>query len=426
MLFCLSVSHKRANLSMLESLTLSHEEKVAKTFCVQEILTECVILQTCHRVEIYGVAEDSAKENAVNRIMRSWSSNVGVSYDILNKVLELYEGKEALAHLFSLAAGLESMVVGEDQILGQVRTAYVKGKKLRSVGRILDKSFMKAVNTGRRVRTETRINEGSVSISSAAVDFAAKELGDLKSASALVVGAGEAGSIVAETLRRRGTGNILVANRTYEKGHELASKVSGKAIRFNDIYKVLPRVNLVIIAASVTQPILKARDIKKAMAGADRSKHLCLIDISQPRAVEENAGLVKGVTLRNIEDLKEIVEESVRNRQIEAERVRRIVFDELERFQKELSKVMVEPLISGIYRKVEELRQKELERAVRKLAEFDSKKLAILDRFSRELVERIMQVPVEQLNEAALEDERELLSAAEKLFKIKNQNGEKN
>lgn len=318
------------------------------------------------------------------------------------------------------------MVVGEDQILGQVRRAYVKGKKLGSLGRILGKSFMGAVNTGRRIRTETRINEGSVSISSAAVDLAVKELGDLRSASALVVGAGEAGSIAADTLRRRGIGNILVANRTYEKGQELASKVSGKAIRFDAIHKALPRVNLVIVAASVTQPILKARDIKKALAGTDRSKPLWLIDISQPRAVEEKAGLLKGVNLRNIEGLKGIVEESVRNRQIEAERVRRIMFDELERFQKELSKLTVEPLVSEIYRKAEELRQRELERAVRKLAESDSKKLAILDRFSRELVERIMQIPVEQLNKAALEDEKELISAAERLFKTKNQDGEKN
>jgi glutamyl-tRNA reductase len=285
---------------------------------------------------------------------------------------------------------------------------------------------MKAVNTGRRTRTETRINEGSVSVSSAAVDLAAKMLGDLKSASALIVGAGEAGSIAAETLRRRGIGSILIANRTYEKGFELASKVSGKAIRFNAIYDTLQKVDVAIVAASVSQPILKAKEIRKALAGADRSKSLCLIDISQPRAVEEKAGLVKGLVLRNIEDLKEIVEESVRNRKAEAERVKRIVFDELERFQKELSKLMVEPLISEIYRKVEALRQKELERAVRKMAESDSRKLAILDRFSRELVERIMQVPVEQLNEAALEDERGLLSAAEKLFKIKNQNGEKN
>jgi len=426
MLFCLSVSHKKASLPMLESLAFSDEGKTSKDFVAQGILAECAILQTCHRVEIYGVTEDSTRDSVLSKIVRSWSSQARVSYDILNKVIEFYEGKEALAHLFSLTAGLESMVVGEDQILGQVRKAYVKGKKLGSVGHILDKSFMKAVNTGRRTRTETRINEGSVSVSSAAVDLAAKMLGDLKSASALIVGAGEAGSIAAETLRRRGIGSILIANRTYEKGFELASKVSGKAIRFNAIYDTLQKVDFAIVAASVSQPILKAKEIRKALAGADRSKSLCLIDISQPRAVEEKAGLVKGLVLRNIEDLKEIVEESVRNREAEVERVKRIVFDELERFQKELSKLMVEPLISEIYRKVEALRQKELERAVRKMAESDSRKLAILDRFSRELVERIMQVPVEQLNEAALEDERGLLSAAEKLFKIKNQNGEKN
>lgn len=420
MLFCLSVSHKKASLPMLESLAFPDEGKTAKDFCSQGILAECVILQTCHRVEVYGVTEDTTRDGALNKIVRPWSLQARVSDDILNKVVDQYEGKDALAHLFSLAAGLESMVVGEDQILGQVRKAFVKGKNLGSVGCILGKSFMKAVNIGRRIRTETKINEGSVSISSAAVDLAAKILGDLKSANALVVGAGEAGSVAAETLRRRGIKSIFIANRTFDKGLELASKVSGKAVKFSALYDIFPKVDVVIVATSVSHPILKAKEIEKALEGADNSKRLCLIDISQPRAVEEKASLVKGLVLRNIEDLKEIVEESVRNREVEAATVKRIVLDELERFQKELSKLMVEPLVSEIYRKVEQLRQKELERAIHKMAESDSRKLAILDRFSRELVERIVQTPVQQLNEAALEDDRELFSAAGRLFKIQS------
>jgi glutamyl-tRNA reductase len=425
MIVCLSVSHKKASLPMLESLTFPDEESVTKAFFAEGIAQECIVLQTCHRVEIYSVTQDTAKENVVNRILRLWSARVGVSYDILSKVAELYEGKEALAHLFSLAAGLESMVVGEDQILGQVRMAYVRGKKLGKVGPMLDRTFMKAINTGRRIRTETRINEGSVSISSAAVDLAAKELGGLKSTSALIIGAGEAGSIAAETLRRRRTSSILVANRTYKKGQELASKISGKAIKFTNLYKVLPKVDLVIVAASVNKPILKAKEIKKTLTRNVRSKHLYVVDISQPRAVEEKVGLVQGVILRNIDDLKGIVEENLRNRECEVEKARKIVLEELKRFETQLSKLLVEPLVSKIYRRMEELRRRELERAIRKMKDSDERTRVIMDRFSRELVERIIQTPAEQLSEAVLDNKNELLSAAEKLFRIKNEKGEK-
>jgi glutamyl-tRNA reductase len=419
-ILCLSVSHKRTSLPMLESLTLSNEGEMAKDFCAGRMLSECVILQTCHRVEVYGVAADTAKDSAVDGILRSWSSKVGVSYDVIKKSLDIHEGKEALAHLFSLAAGLESMVVGEDQILGQVRSAYVKAKKLGSVGRVLDRVFMKAVNTGRRIRTETKINEGSVSVSSAAVDLAAKELGSLESVRALVIGAGEAGSIVAETLRRRGAKRIVVANRTPQKGDALAAKVSGEAIGLENIYEAIPRVDLIIAAVSVNKPILEAKRVKRMLDKKGSKKRLFVVDISQPRAVEAKVGLVGGIFLRNIDDLKEIVEESIRRRRAEAERAKQLVVEELGRFEQELSWTLVEPLVSGIYRDLENVRRKELDRAVRKMRESDERKLLVMERFSKELVERIMQGPTEQLKKAALSNEGNLLSAAKKLFEMRN------
>lgn len=421
MIVCLSVSHKKAGLPMLESVTFPNEADVAKVLCVEGMLQECVVLQTCHRVEIYGVAEDSTGNETTNRILRFWSARVGVSYDILNKVFEFYEGKEALAHLFSLAAGLESMVVGEDQILGQVRTAYVKSEKLGCVGHILDKTFMKAVNTGRRIRTETKINEGSVSISSAAVDLAAKELGGLECVRALVIGAGEAGSIAAETLRRKGTKRIVIANRAFEKGAALARKVSGKAVRVDEIYDTIQKIDLTIAAVSVDKPILEASRARKVLGREGSSKRLLIVDISQPRAVEEAVGSLRGVVLKNIEDLKDIVEENIQKRRSEAEKARTLVAEELERFERELSWILVEPLVSEIYRNLEGVRRREFERAVRKMAESDKKKIVIMERFSKELVERIMQVPTEQLKKAALNSEDGLLSAAGKLFKVKNE-----
>lgn len=417
MLFCVSVSHKQTSLPMLESLTFPNGEEAAKAFCEHGTLTECVLLQTCHRIEIYGVTADYAKGNAVDVILRSWSAKSRVSFDLLRKVFEFYDGKEALAHLFSLAAGLESMVVGEDEILGQVRSAYVKAKKTGTTGRILDKAFMKAVNTGRKIRTETKINEGSISISSAAVDLAVKELGGLKSATALVIGAGEAGSIAAETLQRRGAKRIIVANRTREKSEALASKVSGRSISLDSVYEEIPKVDLVITAVSVKKPILEADRLKRALGKVGYGKRLLFVDISQPRAVDKEAGSISGLVLKNIDDLKQIVEDSIQRRQAEAERARQLVGIELARFEQELSWILVMPLASEIYRNLESVRRREFERAVRKMGESDERKISVMERFSKELVERIMQFPMEQLKKAALNNEGELLSAADKLFK---------
>jgi glutamyl-tRNA reductase len=401
MIVCLSASYKSTSLPMLESLNVPDEDALMRTLCSEKTAKECVLLQTCHRVEIYCVLHDMNKEEAIKRILKFWSTKTGVSLDLINKEIRLYHGREALTHLFYLASGLESMVLGEDQILGQVRTAYNKARNNGTVELILGKVFMKAIHIGRRVRTKTKINEGSVSISSAAVDLAAKELGNLGSIKALIIGAGEAGSLAAETLKGHGTSTIIIANRTYEKGRDLA---------------MLPNVDLVIGAVSVTQPILSEQQMASAINKNDPSKRIVLIDISQPRAFDEKVGLLQGVCLKTINDLEDIVAENRRNRQIEAEKSKAIISEELARFELELSRLVAQPLISEILRKFEEMRQKELKRAISKLDISDERKLMILERFSRELIERIAQIPIEQLRKAALNRNGELLSAAEQLF----------
>ncbi|MEM3640502.1 MAG: glutamyl-tRNA reductase, partial [Candidatus Bathyarchaeia archaeon] len=333
MIVCLSASHRKASLPLLESLNIPDAEEFIKKFCSEGIVQECVLLQTCHRVEIYCVMQDSNRENVINEILKFWSVRTGVSLDILNKTVEIYYGKEALIHLFFLASGLESMVLGEDQILGQLSSAYVKAKKLKSAGLVLEKVFMKAVNVGRRVRTETTINERPVSISSVAVDLAEKDLGDLKLVKALVIGAGEAGSIVAENLRKKGVKTLFIANRTFERGLELAFRVGGEAVRFDEILHVLPKVDLVVAAVSVDKPIFKVKQIRTALAREGFKKGLYLVFLLQFIAFDVIVGLFKGVRFIKIDDLKSIVEENLKSRQAEAEKAKKIIFEELERFE---------------------------------------------------------------------------------------------
>jgi glutamyl-tRNA reductase len=420
MIVCLSASYQNASLPLLESLNIANENELTHVLCSEGTIEECVLLQTCHRVEIFCVLHDANKEETVKQILKLWSTKTGVSIDLINKTVSFYKGRDALLHLFRLASGLESMVLGEDQVLGQVRAAYLAARKNGTVGLIFDKTFMKAINIGRRIRTETRIDKGSVSISSAAVDLAAKELGDLTSVKALIIGAGEAGSLAAETLKSLCAREIIIANRTYKKGLVLAKKVSGKAIRFNDIPDALPDVDLAIGAVSVTKPILTEQQVASIIAKNNFSNRKVFIDISQPRAFEDKVGSLPGISLKTIDDLKEVIAENLKNRQVEAEKAKVIISEEMKRFEVDLSKLCAAPLISEICRKFERIRQKELIRAIRKLGENDERKIAILERFSRELVERVAQDPIAQLKIAALNGNSELLPAAERLFQTKN------
>ncbi|MCW4010400.1 MAG: glutamyl-tRNA reductase [Candidatus Bathyarchaeota archaeon] len=419
MIGCLSVSHKNASLPLLEALKINDETKFTHKLMENGSVQECILHQTCHRVEVFYVSSKQKNGEAVNNALKFWSTETGVSLDIISRTVQAFQGKEALRHLFYLGGGLESVVIGEDQILGQVHSSWRRAKANGTVGVILNRAFMKAINTGRKIRNETRINEGALSISSAAVDLAAKELGDLTSRKALIIGAGEAGTLAAETLKSKSAAAIMVANRSYEKSLLLAQKISGEAVQFESVLSTMPYVDLVIAAVSVTQPIFREEQVSAFVHSFEPSKRLLIIDISQPRAVEEKVGALQGISLRTIDDLKKLVAQNLKNREAEAEKSKAIIAEELERFEAELSKLVAQPLITDICRKFEEIRKKELDRAVRKMGKLDKKKLMVLDRFSRELTERIAHIPIEQLREAALSNNGEVLTVAEKIFQTK-------
>jgi glutamyl-tRNA reductase len=402
---------------MLESLNFKNKEKATKECCSLESVKEAVIVQTCNRVEIYVTTSDNFDGDIVASLVKFWSQQVGVSSDIVNEAVEVYHGSEALLHLLRLSSGLESMVVGEDQILGQVRTAYVDSKKIGAVNTLLEKTFMKAVNVGRRVRSETQINEGSISVSSVAVDFAEKRFGTLKNVSAMVVGAGKAGSLVAKELAERSAGSIFIANRTYEKALELANIVRGKAIRFEDIYDQLRGIDLAVFAVSVEAPLLSLGKMKNISEGR-RSVNLMLIDISQPRCVEETVGSLPNVHLKNIDDLKSVVEENLKKRLSEAEKAKQIVAKELKSLETLLGRMLAEPYVSSLCVRVESIREKELREALRMVKNISKEQKFVLENLTKELAERILQLPIENLRKAALNRDTTMLSAARKLFEL--------
>lgn len=417
MILSLGATHRKASVPMLESITFENKHEAMRGISSLDFVSECTVLQTCNRIEIYVVTTSEVPvENAVDTLVSFWSQKVGVSKDLIERVTETYYGEEALLHLLLLASGLESMVVGEDQILGQVRLAYVESKKIGAAKDVLERVFMKAVNVGRKVRANTAINKGGVSISSVAVDFADAYLGGLANVKALVVGAGEAGSLVAEDLSKRGIRSILIANRTYSKGLRLAKSVGGRAVKYETIYGHLSNVDLVVVASSSKEPIFTEEKTRKTLEKQGKASDLLFVDISQPRCVEESVSRLPKVNLKNIDDLREIVEDNLKKRLDEAEKAKIIVFEELEQLGILLRRMLAKPVVSSLCRKVEKIRKKELSKAFRMLINVNREQHETIENLTRELADRILQLPIENLRTAALNNDRWLISAAEKLF----------
>jgi len=418
MILCLSVSHKKANVPVLESLTFKDGREDMKKMCRLAFVEESVLIQTCNRVEIYVVTSDVSTKEAVEQLVGFWSWNVGVSRDVLFRIIEIFEGHEALRHLMFLVAGFESMVFGEDQILGQVRDAYVEAKRIGTAKSFFETIFMKSINVGRRIRTETGINQGSVSISSVAVDLAEKVFGDLKSVRVLLIGAGEAGTLAGKELSKRGVRNVLVANRTYERGVKLAKMIGGKSVRYENINNYIPKVNLVIVAVSASNPVLTLKNMKSVTNDFVEPFKLLILDISQPRCVEEAVGSLPGVNLKTIDDLRYVVEKNLKKRLDEGERAKVIVLQELGHLEKLLKIIVAEPTITDLCRKMERIRVKEISKALRMIRGISDDQRTIIEDLTRELTERILQFPIESLKNAALNGDDWLLSAAQKLFNL--------
>jgi glutamyl-tRNA reductase len=402
---------------MLESLNFKHKDDATKKCCSIGLVKEAVILQTCHRVEIYVATAEDKSGDIADRIVKFWSQEVGVSSDVIGKIAEFLYGREALLHLLRVASGLESMVIGEDQILGQVRTAYVESKKIKTVNALLEIAFMKAVNVGRTVRSQTGINKGSLSVGSVAVDLAEKKFGNLRGVKALVVGAGEAGTIVAKGLASRGTGAIYVANRTFEKGRDLAEKIGGKAIPYGKLYNELNVVDLAVFALSVNEPVLSLDQARKFLT-PPKDHELMLIDISQPRSVEGAVSSLPWVDLRNIDDLSLVVEETRKQRSSEAEKAEHIIADALETLEISLERKLAEPIVSALYMKADKIREAELEKALRLVGNVSQEQQVVIENMSRKLAERIIQLPVESIRKSILSKNGALVSAAKELFEL--------
>ena len=403
------VTHRTASIDEIERAWHGDVETILKWVGSQDRVEECAVLKTCNRVEIYVVAPRGEK------VLFDLAKKARVS----SRIIDFHDQDESLLHLLRLASGLESMIIGEDQILGQMKELTQMAMKAGTTGWMLETAFKKAIQVGKRVRKETRINERSVSVGSAAVDLAEEILGELKGKSVLVIGAGETGELISRSLLCREIGSLAVTNRTLSSAVCLAESLGGEAVPFEDMPDRLHTADVVISATSAPHYILLKDDIEKAMAG--RSNKLLIIDIANPRDVDQAAAEVPGVQLHNIDSLKNISRENLMQRMAEAARVEEIIAEELQLLRAKYKRKEAEELLARLYSQAEEIKDHEVRKAMNKLSArhtLGEIEQQVLCDMSRSIVNKILSEPTKSLKSAAERGDVEILKSLCELFRL--------
>ena len=396
MILNLRVDHKIADIQSMESISKDIDElfwELQEKYSINEYIE----ISTCNRKEYYIHSEYITEDE---ELLSHENQNIIIEYD-----------QAAIIHLLRMTSGLESMIVGEDQILGQVKDSKNKAVKNHHCGKILDAVFTKAIHVGQVVRNKTNINKGAVSIGSAAIDLAEKHMGCLDDKSVLVIGAGKMGRLVAKALAEKDLHAIFVANRTYYVAVELAEDLGGQAILFHDLEKYLAEADLVISATSAPHTIID----KERLLGIDMvPEELMIVDIANPRDISEDV-LDIGVKLFNIDDLREIADENTRLRIKEFGEAENIINEEYILLKESFKIMEVDTILANLRMSMEEIRQRETQKASVKLADVDGS-VKILDNLTNSIVNKIFYDISKKVKNAAKQEDREVLAAIEYIF----------
>jgi glutamyl-tRNA reductase len=393
MILNVRIDHNTADICTIEKSTRQMDElfeKIKSEYIIHEYLQ----MKTCNRAELY-------------LILDNYNDNI----DFLDFIVETDD--DALTHLLRLSCGLESMIIGEDQILGQIKDVRKKHVEEEYAGEILDTIFTKAIHVGQVVRKKTSINEGSISIGSAAVELAESVHGDLKCKKVLVIGAGKMGTLVAKALVQKHLKAIVVSNRTYNRAVDLAKELGGSAIHFDRLDEAMSDADVIISATGAPHSILTYQKVKNAVAPEKLDK-MVMVDIANPRDIDENVKDL-GVKLFNIDDLRGIADKNKKMRESEAKAAEEIIEEELLLLKKSLKRLEVEALISDIRKNAEKIRVQETEKAFRMLGDMNGKE-KVVDDLTHVVVDKIFSDIIRNIKNAAENDDKEIIKTAELLF----------
>ncbi|HEU5300768.1 MAG TPA: glutamyl-tRNA reductase [Acidimicrobiia bacterium] len=399
-LVVVGLNHHTAPVGLLERMTVpsSGLPKALHDLIGREHLAEAVLLATCNRIEVY--ARTTRFHDGVDDVRHFLADTSGVAPEALSEELYTYHDEAAVAHLFGVASGLDSMIIGEGEILGQVRDAWINAEREQSAGVLLSRVFRQAVEVGKRARTETAIGRHAVSVSSAAVQVAADRLGSLEGRRVLLMGAGDVGEGMAIALSGAGVDEIVVANRSRARGSELANRVGGRVVPLDDVLDALVSCDVLLASSGAPGTLIERADMEEVMRRRD-GRALLVVDVAVPRDVDPGVGQVFGVMLLDIDDLKAVGEQSLQARRAEVGRVRVIITDELDRFRTERSAREVAPLVAALRARMEQLRQVEVARHEAKLAALDPEARAVVEQVTRGLLNKVLHEPTVRLKDAA-------------------------
>ena len=413
----LGVSHRTAPVELRERLDFSSRDLGAaiEALALRPSAAETVVLSTCNRSEIYVASGDPAR--AREEVTGFLSEYHRLPESVFTPHLFSHDSEAAVRHLFRVAAGLDSIVVGEPQILGQVKDAFQAAAEHHRAGPVLSKLFHWSFLVGKRVRTETGLGEGAVSVSFAAVALARKIFGQLNGRRVLVVGAGEISTLTAQHLRANGVGEILVTSRTQAHAEALAASVNGRSVPWDDLAQGVAASDIVVTATGSQRPIITRAQVE---AGRHRRDPLFIIDIAVPRDVEASVGDIEQVFLYNVDDLQTLVQENLSRRSSEVDRAEAIVAEEVAKFGAWQRSRGAVPTIVALRERFDRIRRSELNRLDGKLSGLTPEARTRVDEVTRLIVEKLLLEPTEQLK--GLPDEETQVAYTEainRLFRLR-------
>jgi glutamyl-tRNA reductase len=383
----LRITFKNAPLQILEKFTFKNIEDSYKQFLEIPWVQECLLLQTCNRVEVFLVLSS----HHTREIMDKWVRVLN-GPDSYVKFIEFSEDKMAVKHLMSLTSGLESLVVGEDQILGQVRRAHEYARSQGYSGSNLSLLFERAIKIGTKIRNESGLNRGSISVGSVAVNLAEDYLDDLHKKSILLIGTGEGAGLIAKSLSKRHV-DFLVASRTYERARIFTQSVGGKPIKFELALSSFHNIDLIFVSTSAPYFLITFERLQSAMKSSP--KGMMIFDLSNPRTVEDAVASLPGIKLVNMDQIAEMVDKNLGQRQTGIKSAEAMLDDELDFIDNLFRKKRVEPFVVEIFKRVEEVRVRELAKAIRLMpAKKGTKEYKILEQLSFAIVEGILSTPM--------------------------------
>lgn len=396
----IGLNHRTMPLDLFERMTVDGARlpKALHDLASREHLGEVVVLSTCNRTEVYAKAE---RFHGAYADVRNFFGDLAFATpdEFADHLYVHYDG-EAVRHLFSVAAGLDSAVLGESEILGQVRNAWERAGGEHTAGPVLNLMFRHALETGKRARTETGIARGTASVSHAAVEMAAQHLGDLDGRRVLILGAGEMAEGMATALKGGGVDEVFVANRTWNKARRLADQIDGQPVRLSDLPLALLEVDLLLTSTGATVPVVERDDFAHVMHERT-GRPLLIVDIAVPRDVDPAVGELPGVTLLDINDLRHFAQSGVERRSHELAAVEAIVDQEVDRFRTDVTARSAAPLVGALHQWADQVRVAELGRFDSRLAGLDERQRAAVEALAKGLVNKMLHRPTVVLKEHA-------------------------